>query len=122
MAAAEVHQVPPGSIVVLRDVVLDGDAGAMLTTELANMLGHSKFLLLTTVHGGDVEVWGPDDDLTAKVQALLNGDAMTDQPNALTGVPSGADLVKATPDPDEPIVKRRIPVTGTDDEEGQADG
>lgn len=121
MAGVEVHQVPEGSIVVLRDVELDGAEMAEAMTEgLAAIAGHNRFVVLTIVDGADVEVWGPDTDLRANLTRLLEEARMGDdqeQPNALTGAPGGAALVP-TPKPDDPPSKGRIAVTGTEDEDG----
>lgn len=70
-ATAEVLQLPEGSILVLRDVHLDDDADAKLVDQLAEVAGHRRFLVLYIPTGAEAEVWGPDDDLVAKVQALL---------------------------------------------------
>lgn len=121
MAGVEVHQVPEGSIVVLRDVELDGAEMAEAMTEgLAAIAGHNRFVVLTIVDGADVEVWGPDTDVREQLTRLLEEARMGDdqeQPNALTGVPGGAALVP-TPKPDDPPSKGRIAVTGTEDEDG----
>lgn len=122
MSALEVHQVPEGSVVVLTGVELDSiDQGAHLTEAIAAAVGHRRFAVLTIPGPGDVTVWGPDVDLSAEVRRLLEEAGMTEHPNALTGVPAGAEQVRSTPSPDDAPAKHRIPVTGTD-EEGDSDG
>lgn len=118
MGSAEVLAIPEGSLLVLHDVELDEASADSLIAGLTDKLGHDRFVVLTLFSGSAVEVWGPDDDLTAKVQALLNGDSM--EPNALTGVPGGAEQYEAprsTPQLDDPPAKHRIPVTGTEDDD-----
>lgn len=70
----DVHQVPRGSVVVLTGAHLETpDVAGRLVEEITAVTGHADFALLV-LGAGAVEVWGPDDDLAAKVAALLPRD------------------------------------------------
>lgn len=60
-----------GTLVVLRDVEFDPEVLAGVVDSMAEIAGHRRFLVLAVQGDGDVETWGPDDDLRAKVEALL---------------------------------------------------
>lgn len=61
-----------GSIVVLRDVEFDGDVMAGLVEQMAELVGHKRFLVVCLAGDGELETWGPDVDLRARVAELLN--------------------------------------------------
>ena len=118
MAAVEVHEIPPGSLVALRGVELTEASADRLVQALTDRIGHDQFVLLTVADDADVEVWGPDTDVRARLEQLLKEAAMA-QPNALTGVPSGAAQVEGErriPQPDDGPRKGRIAVSGSEDE------
>lgn len=70
-ADAEVLRLPEGSILVLRGVELGEGLDAALVEQLTDTVGHRRFLVLHIPADATALVWGPDDDLVAKVQALL---------------------------------------------------
>lgn len=77
--AMAVHVVPPGSIVILTGVQLETNAlAAELVKEITGAVGHGAFALLVLGEGA-VDVWGPDDDLAAKVAALFPRDVRLDR-------------------------------------------
>jgi hypothetical protein len=87
MAGVEVHPVPEGSIVVLRD--LDGgshDAGRELAEVLQEVVGHSSFVVLSVTDSTTVEVLGPDVDVRARLMELLREAGVEPEPQAITGV------------------------------------
>lgn len=69
----EVLPVPEGSIIVLRNFPISLDAHAVndLVESVRVGLGHDKFVMLHLNDGGEVEVWGPDVDVAAKIRDLL---------------------------------------------------
>lgn len=70
-ADIKVVQVPPRSIVLLRGLAID-DQLPRLVEAFTETLGHRDFVILHARSGdGDIEVWGPDVDLKAKVRELL---------------------------------------------------
>lgn len=60
-----------GSIVVLRDVEFDGDVMAGVVESMRDLVGHDRFLVIALAGDGDLETWGPDVDLRAKLVGLL---------------------------------------------------
>jgi hypothetical protein len=71
-AEAKVLAVQEGSVLVIQGVALSGlEAAARLRTVVADAVGHDRFAVLWLPPDGEAEVWGPDDDLAAKVSALL---------------------------------------------------
>lgn len=76
-------QVLPGSVLVLTGVdfgvdefaPLGRDPLSELADEIERAAGHRLFVILQVDDGGEVEVWGPDVDLKAKVQELLGKQA-----------------------------------------------
>jgi hypothetical protein len=56
MSSVEVHQVPPGSLIVVKGVRLDEAAGGAFADEVKQALGHSQFVLVEMDNAGDVEV------------------------------------------------------------------
>lgn len=60
-----------GSLIVLRDVEFEPEMMASIAEQMADLVGHGRFLILALAGDGDVEVWGPDDDLRAKLSTLL---------------------------------------------------
>jgi hypothetical protein len=73
-----VHPVPEGSIIVMR-MTADPELMGTIAEALPDVIGHDRFVVLYLASGGDVAVWGPDDDLHAKLAELL-GPAESDQP------------------------------------------
>lgn len=74
MASLTVHQVPPGSVLLLSGVMLDPDTNVV--DEVARAVGHDQFcIIIADPDSATAEVWGPDTDLAAKVRDLLNGAA-----------------------------------------------
>lgn len=71
--SVEVLPVPEGSIIVLRNVAFGGDDDAInnVVESLREGLGHDKFVMLHLNDGGEVDVWGPDVDVAAKIRDLL---------------------------------------------------
>lgn len=68
----EVLPVPEGSIVVIRNVDLDGPEGwVYLLEEMRKAVGHDRWVVLQISEPGDVWVVGPDVDLKAVVGQLL---------------------------------------------------
>lgn len=72
------HQILPGSVVVLTGFKWeagDTDESApfmeALVNEIQRATGHGQFVILHLGEDADVEVWGPDTDLKAKVDELL---------------------------------------------------
>jgi hypothetical protein len=61
-----------GSIVVLRDVEFDGDVMVGLVEQMAELVGHKRFLVVCVAGGGELETWGPDTDLGARVTELFD--------------------------------------------------
>jgi hypothetical protein len=71
-AGMKVAVVEPGSVILLTGVVL-GEPELMTDAleTIAEAVGHTQFVLIQAEEGADVEVWGPDVDLKAKVEQLL---------------------------------------------------
>jgi len=65
-----VGPVTEGSIVVLSGVDV-GMHGKEIVEVVRQMAGHDQFAVLWLSDGGDVEVWGQDTDVKARVQQLL---------------------------------------------------
>lgn len=78
--AVEVHQVPRGSIIVLRNIDAPGDVLATAISALQRVCGHDEFLVITTSDGGDVEVLGPDQSQVAGRLAELLAEAVEAHP------------------------------------------
>lgn len=81
MAEITVREVPEGSVVLLQGVMppnLDPDQATewvdYVGNSVARVAGHARFVLLTTPTDDPArfEVWSLDDDLEAKVRALLS--------------------------------------------------
>lgn len=60
-----------GSIVVLRDVEFEPDVMAGVVESMRDLVGHDRFLVVALAGDGDLETWGPDVDLRAKLEELL---------------------------------------------------
>lgn len=72
--SAEVEVTAPiaeGSIVVLRNVEFDPEIMAGVVETMKDIAGHDRFLVLALAGDGDLETWGPDVDLRARVVDLL---------------------------------------------------
>ena len=77
-AKVSVLEAPPGSVIVLKDVLLtdpddveyDANLRHMLHT-LYEALGHEQFAVITIEGDSDVQCWGPDADLKARIDTLL---------------------------------------------------
>lgn len=80
MTAVEAYEVKRGSVIVLRDLgfIFDEPDAMNDTIEtLVGAIGHANFcLIVDTGEDGKVEVWGPDVDLRAKVEALIAEERM----------------------------------------------
>lgn len=72
---AEVLQLPEGSVLVLRGVDLPQNVVDRLVEQLIEAVGHQRFVVLMLLADATAEAWGPDDDLVAKVRALLYPEA-----------------------------------------------
>jgi hypothetical protein len=74
VAAMKVVQVPEGSVILLTGVhvpEIEGDES--FEYRMVRASGHDRFTILSVPDGADIEVWGPDVDLAAKVRELLGG-------------------------------------------------
>lgn len=65
----QVAQVPEGSIILLVGLQFE-DVDGMVVPVIAEAVGHNKFAVVMA-NAGRMEVVGPDDDLAARVRALL---------------------------------------------------
>lgn len=73
--AVQAVKVPVGSVLVLSGVEFGGDSLDDFADEVERACAHRQFAILVVDDGGEVEVWGPDVDLKAKVQELLGKQA-----------------------------------------------
>lgn len=67
--------IPEGSLVVLFDVNIagDGDVLGAFCQELVDIVGHTKFAVLSAyTQDGTAEVWSLDDDIAGKLRDLLH--------------------------------------------------
>lgn len=62
--------VPEGSVLVLTGLNL-GDEMPVLLDEIRRVAGHNQFTIIYAPNEAELEVWGPDVDLAAKVEELL---------------------------------------------------
>lgn len=68
MGSIVVLQVPPGSIVFMQGIVVDTEDGMdRVLTALRRAAGHDQFAVITDDGDGEVEVWGADVDIMAKL-------------------------------------------------------
>jgi hypothetical protein len=74
-AVMKVVQVPEGSVILLTGVYgseVDGwSFEDQMVREVTRAAGHDRFTIISVVDDVDIEVWGPDVDLAAKVRELL---------------------------------------------------
>jgi hypothetical protein len=74
-ADIKVVQVPEGSVLLLTGMAFaaddDGSGIARLSEAIEAAVGHRQFVTIVSDVDGDIEVWGPDVDLKAKVEQLL---------------------------------------------------
>ncbi len=60
-----------GSLVVLRNVEFEVDVMAEVVQQMQVLAGHDRFLVIALAGDGDLETWGPDDNLRERVLELL---------------------------------------------------
>lgn len=60
-----------GSLVVLRDVEFEPEMMQSIAEQMADLVGHTRFLIIALAGDGEVETWGPDVDLRERLAALL---------------------------------------------------
>lgn len=92
-----VGPIPEGGIVLLSGIAPGGEDPEWqehVVDALVDITGHSRFVLLSP-SDGDVEVWGPDVDLKAKLTGLL----AADQAQRTWDLKRTADLAAGLPDP-----------------------
>lgn len=63
--------VPPGSLIVLRNVRLVPEVEQHFADEVARVTGHDRFVIVFVDAESDVRVVGPDEDLAATVRGML---------------------------------------------------
>lgn len=65
--------VPEGSVLVLTGVDLHEmpDQLSLFVDEIRRVAGHNRFVVIHAQDDAELEVWGPDVDLRAKVEELL---------------------------------------------------
>lgn len=77
MASISIHPIPEHSIIFLQGVDFkdDGEGMKSLLEIVEKTAGHKNFCVLQHFEDNkaNVEVWGPDTDLEAKIRELLNG-------------------------------------------------
>lgn len=78
MASISVHPIPEHSIILLKGIDFkdDGEGIERLTQIVEKTAGHKNFCIIQQFDDGDgeVEVWGPDTDLEAKIRELLRNE------------------------------------------------
>lgn len=74
MADVKVVPIPEGCIIAMRGVrFATAEARDHVLGALLHAAGHDRFAVLTLdPDEGDVEVWGPDDNVTDKLRDLLD--------------------------------------------------
>lgn len=73
MSSLTVHQIPEGSVLVLKGVEMDDETADDMMRYIVKAVGHLRFCIIHLPDDeGTVDVWGPDTDLQAKIEELLN--------------------------------------------------
>lgn len=91
-AGPAVEVTPPieeGTIIVLRNVEF-GEPEVMgdVVEQMGYVAGHDRFLVLCVAGDGEVETWGPDTDVKARIDALL-AESRRPTPPPRPGSPAG---------------------------------
>lgn len=73
MSSLTVHQILEGSVLVLKGVEMDEETVDVMMKYIIKATGHTKFCIIHLPDDeGTVDIWGPDTDLQAKIEELLN--------------------------------------------------